>query len=480
MSDTSQGAATAAGAAAPGHALRGLPQVDRLIEAMSPAGLPVVAGPAPEPHALRAEAARQVIAQARAAALAGDPVPSLNDLAEAAVGLLRQGRRRRVVPVINATGVLLHTNLGRAPLGQRALAAIEAVSCGYSNLEFDLAQGRRGSRYDHARELLMMLTGAEAALVVNNNAAAVLLALSVAAKGREVVISRGELIEIGGEFRIPEILVQSGATLREVGTTNRTHRRDYEAAIGERTAAIMKVHPSNYEVVGFVKSVPARDLAEVAHGAGLPLIHDVGSGLLRRRVGGRDLAWLAAEPSVDEALSDGADVVTFSGDKLLGGPQAGIILGRVPMVAAMERSPLLRTYRVDKTTLAALEATLLTYLEGSEAELPLWSMALAEPSAIGERAEALRESLGGTDATIELSQGFSTTGGGSAPGCRIPTIVLGMAVPGRTPADLRAALVGADPPVIARVEADRLVLDLRSVAPDRDAVLAAALQRLLA
>ena len=268
-------------------ALRGLPQVDRLIEAIGSS----------EPHALKAAAARRVVAEARTAVREGAPAPSLPELAAAAGRLLEEGRRRRVMPLVNATGVLLHTNLGRAPLGREAMHAVEAVSTGYSNLEYDLAEGRRGSRYDHARELLTALTGAEAALVVNNNAAAVLLALATLARGREVVISRGELIEIGGEFRIPEILAESGAALREVGTTNRTHLRDYRAAIGDATAALMKVHPSNYQVVGFVKSVPAAELAELAHSRGLPLINDVGSGLLRRRIGGYEPPWLAGDPT---------------------------------------------------------------------------------------------------------------------------------------------------------------------------------------
>jgi L-seryl-tRNA(Ser) seleniumtransferase len=436
---------------------------------------------------LKAAAARRVIDEARAAIGEGAAPPTIEQLAASATRLLEAGRRHRLVPVVNATGVLLHTNLGRAPLGRRQLDAVEAVATGYSNLEFDLAAGRRGSRYDHARELLTTLTGAEAALVVNNNAAAVLLALASVARGREVVISRGELIEIGGEFRIPAILQESGATLREVGTTNRTHLKDYQEAIGEQTAAVMKVHPSNYQVIGFTKSVPGRDLAELAHaapGGGIPLIHDVGSGLLRRTIGGRQLPWLADEPTVEASLADGADVVTFSGDKLLGGPQAGLIVGRAELVAAMERSPLLRTYRVDKTTLAALEATLLAYLEGTEEELPLWSMALLAPSEIETRAAAVRSLLlahgRDVDAKVELVDGFSTTGGGSAPTSRIPTVLLEIAPRTLAVAAVRSALIGGDPPVVARVEEDRLVLDLRTVAPQQDTTVAEALRRVLA
>jgi L-seryl-tRNA(Ser) seleniumtransferase len=459
---------------------RQLPQVDRLIDAVG------TAPGAAEPHALKAAAARRVIDEARVAIGEGAPAPSKEQLVASTTRLLEAGRRRRLVPVVNATGVLLHTNLGRAPMGRRQLDAIEAVATGYSNLEFDLAEGRRGSRYDHARELLTTLTGAEAALVVNNNAAAVLLVLASVARGREVVISRGELIEIGGEFRIPAILQESGATLREVGTTNRTHLRDYREAIGESTAAVMKVHPSNYQVIGFTKSVPGRELAEFAHGApggGIPLIHDVGSGLLRHAIGGRQLPWLAEEPTVEASLADGADVVTFSGDKLLGGPQAGLIVGRAQIIAAMEHSPLLRTYRVDKTTLAALEATLLAYLEGREEELPLWSMALLAPSEIETRAAAVRSLLlhrgGDVDAKVELVDGFSTTGGGSAPTSTIPTVLLEIAPRTRAVAAVRSDLIGGDPPVVARLEEDRLVLDLRTVAPDQDATVAEALRRVL-
>jgi L-seryl-tRNA(Ser) seleniumtransferase len=462
--------------------LRALPAVDRLVDAIARDGTAATPGRG-DPLVLVTAAARQAIAWARASVLAGAAAPPLEELVEQARGLLAAGRRRRVVPLVNATGVLLHTNLGRAPLGAAALAAIATVASGYSNLEFDLATGRRGSRYDHARELLIALTGAEAALVVNNNAGAVLLALAALARGREVVISRGELIEIGGEFRIPEILSESGAVLREVGTTNRTHLRDYRAALGESTGAIMKVHPSNYEVVGFVASVPGRDLAELAHGAPggpLPLIHDVGSGLLRRRVGGVEPPWLAQEPTVEEALAAGADVVTFSGDKLLGGPQAGIIAGTAAALAPMARSPLLRTYRVDKTTLAALEATLLAYLDGCEEQLPLWSMALATPGAVEARAAAVSAALRATDAAVELAPGFSTTGGGSAPGCRIPTVTLRIDSPTHPAGELRAALVAGDPPVVARVEEDHLILDLRSVPSEQDGVVIDALQRVLA
>lgn len=343
-------------------------------------------------------------------------------------------------------------------------------------MEYDISSASRGSRYERPVDLLTTLTGAEAALVVNNNAAAVLLALASLARGREVVISRGELIEIGGGFRIPEILAESGAVLREVGTTNRTHLSDYEKAIGERTAAILKVHPSNYRVVGFASSVEAADLSRLAHARGLVLIHDIGSGLLTARVGGEESSWLSSEPSVREALED-ADVVTFSGDKLLGGPQAGVILGREHAVSQMRRSPLLRAFRVDKMTLAALEATLLDYLEGRETEIPVWSMALASLPEIEERARDLAARLEPIKGKVEVADGYSTTGGGSLPGGSIPTILVEIAPRDRSAAELFRALVGWDPPIVSRVENDKVVIDLRTVDPAHDMVLADAVLR---
>ncbi|MGH2767782.1 MAG: L-seryl-tRNA(Sec) selenium transferase [Actinomycetota bacterium] len=449
--------------------LRKLPQVDSLIEAIGKVGA----------RPLAAEAARRAIDEARGLVLLGFPAPTLEALAEKARALIRREGRRRLVPVINATGVLLHTNLGRAPLARPALEAVERIAGGYSNLEYDLERGSRGSRYDHARELLTAVTGAEAALVVNNNAAAVLLALAALAAGREVIVSRGELIEIGGEFRIPEILASSGAVLREVGTTNRTHLRDYRQAITDQTAAILKVHPSNYRVVGFVASVPSAELARVAHERGLFLIHDLGSGLLRRRVGGGEPPWLAPEPTVADAVVEGADVVTFSGDKLLGGPQAGLLVGRAQPMAAMGRSPLLRALRVDKTRLAALEATLIKYLDGSEAELPLWEMALADAGEVESRAAAVLSKLVGAEAKIELAAGWSTTGGGSLPGGTIATVLIQIAPRQVSPNVLVRRLLANAVPIVARIEEDRVVLDLRTVPPAEDRTVAEALRRLL-
>lgn len=454
----------------PDSEARKLPQVDRLIGAIGEEF----------PHSLASEAARAAIDEARASVLTGASAPAFDELVARARLLLSMIARRRLMPVINATGVLLHTNLGRAPLSDAAIEEIRKVASGYSNLEYDLEKGARGSRYDVATGLLATLTGADAALVVNNNAAAVLLALAALARGREVVISRGELIEIGGGFRIPEILAESGATLIEVGTTNRTHLRDYEKAIGPESGAIMKVHPSNYQVVGFTAAVATRDLARLAHDLGLPLIYDLGSGLLKRQIGGVEPAWLKSESTVAEALADGADIVTFSGDKLLGGPQTGIIVGRRDLMPALHQSPLLRAFRVDKTTLAALEATLAAYLAGREEELPFWSMALASPAEIEARALATREGLVGTAAKLELLDGSSAAGGGSAPGAAIPTVLLEVAPRSISAEELVRGLIDNDPPLVARIEADRVVIDFRTVLPDQDPVVTKALRRLLA
>ena len=440
--------------------LRSLPGVDRVIAALS--------GLAPDP--VVAATARLVIDDARRSILDGYPAPGLDEIVSRVRSALASGEGRGLRSVINATGVLIHTNLGRAPLGRAHLDAIDALGAGYSNLELDLGSGKRGHRYEHSRRALTTLTGAESALVVNNNAAAVLLALSALCAGKEVVISRGELVEIGGEFRIPDVMATSGARLVEVGTTNRTHIADYEKAITSETAAILKVHPSNYKVVGFTASVAPRELARLARGRGVPFIHDVGSGLVESPPGA---PWAAHEPSVSVSLEEGADLVTFSGDKLFGGPQAGIIVGRADLIEKLQRHPLMRTLRVDKVTLAALEATADAYLRDAWGELPLWKMALADEDALRDRAERLVGAVSKEVTArwkVETSRVMSVAGGGSLPGSEIPS--WGLTISGGDAEELQSALRAGDPPVIARVSDDRLIVDLRTVIEEQDEQLA--------
>jgi L-seryl-tRNA(Ser) seleniumtransferase len=343
----------------------------------------------------------------------------------------------------------------------RAIDAVAPIARGYSNLEWDAEHGRRGDRYVHVEPLLALATGAEAALVVNNNAAGVLLVCSALAPGKEVVVSRGELIEIGGEFRIPEILTTSGATLREVGTTNRTHVRDYERAIGENTAFLLKVHPSNYRVVGFTTSPATKDIAALARRHKVPLVYDVGSGLVGRP--------LADEPVVGDAVANGADLVCFSGDKLLGGPQAGIVCGRKELVDRLRVHPLLRAIRPDKMQLAALQATTESYLEGAADTLPAWSLLDTPPEQIKRRSKRLGKALSDAGFDVSIKEGESLAGGGSLPGEALPTTVLQLRLHGLSASDLAAALRTNDPPIVARVEEARLVLDLRTVFKAQDA-----------
>ncbi|MGQ0679276.1 MAG: L-seryl-tRNA(Sec) selenium transferase [Actinomycetota bacterium] len=450
--------------------LRAIPQVDRLGNALDHG----------YPHWLRVEGARSAIAAAGEAIRSGQPTPSFEQLAAAAAAEVVRLTRRSLGPVINATGVLLHTNLGRAPLAEAALRAVHEVSAGYSNLEYDLALGTRGSRYAHSAQMLAGLTGAEAALVVNNNAAAVLLALRALSRGKEAIISRGELIEIGGEFRIPEIMQESGAILREVGTTNRTHLKDYERAIGPETGVILKVHPSNYEVTGFTASVASRELAALAGRACVRMIHDIGSGLLSRQIAGGSIpGWLAKEPVAVEAVAEGADIVTFSGDKLFGGPQAGLIVGNAAAMAEVRKLSLLRTFRTDKTTLAALDATLRIYRAGQERELPFWRMALASVDDLAERSQTLVQHLPSSAAVVQVVDGYSTTGGGSAPSSRIPTPVIQVLSEQPGARALAEGLLRSAPPVVARIESGALEINLRTVDPPQDRVVAQMLSGLL-
>jgi len=409
--------------------LRDLPSVDELARG---AGDP-----------LAVDAARSLIERAREEIRSGvDP----GDLAARLRAELADARRPRLRRVINATGVILHTNLGRAPLPEAALERVREAARGYSNLEYDLTRGVRGSRQDHCAGILRRLTGAEAVLVVNNNAAAVLLALAALAEGREVIVSRGELIEIGDGFRIPDVLARSGARLVEVGTTNRTRAADYEAAIGPDTALLLRVHQSNFRLVGFEKRPSLRELAAVAGRQGLPLVDDLGSG---------SLVDLADEPTAREALAEGADLVCFSGDKLLGGPQAGIVVGRAELVERLRRHPLQRALRADKLALAALEGTLSLYLDPERArlEVPVLRM-LAEPvAAVRARAARLARLVGG-----EVEETAGRVGGGALPLAELESWACAVEE------ELAAPLRRGEPPVVGIVRDGRLLLDCRTLA----------------
>ena len=376
--------------------------------------------------------------------------------------------------VINATGVVIHTNLGRAPLSRSAMAAAEEAAFGYSNLEFDLATGRRGSRQAQLESMLRQLTGAEAALAVNNNASALLLGLLALAAGREVIVSRAEAVEIGGGFRVPDVLRQSGATLVDVGTTNRTYLRDYEDATNENTAAYLKVHASNFRVEGFTAEVGMKELAELGDRLGVAVLHDVGSGSLlpTSRYG------LAHEPMPQESVRHGMGLVFFSGDKLLGGPQAGIIAGRRDLVSQLARHPLARAVRIDKLSLASLTATLVHYLKGdAEQEVPVWRMISACPDDIRERAQRWKSQLNGA---YSIGETRSAIGGGSLPGETLPSWALMLdasSLPGGSDAVMRRLREGR-PPVVARVEDEKVLFDPRTVGPDEDGDLLSALQSL--
>ena len=375
---------------------------------------------------------------------------------------------RRIRRVINATGVVLHTNLGRAPISVRAMEAAREASA-YSSLEYDVEQGERSERAPVAAALLAALTGAEAALVVNNNAGALLLALAALGRGREVIVSRGELIEIGGEFRLPEIMEASGAVLREVGTTNRTHAKDYRKAIGDKSALVLKVHPSNYRVVGFTKDPAIAEVIAITHEAGLPVLYDIGSGLLSAD------ERLPGEPDASSAITAGADLVCFSGDKLLGGPQAGVLAGKANLIELCRRNPIARAVRADKLTLAAMESTAIAHARGWTDEIPAVAAINADPDELAVRAQRVVSTLPAGSASVE--PGESVTGGGSLPGHTLPTTLI--VIPHQKPNDFAAALRRNDPPVIARVDDGRVLLDLRAVAPTDDEVVATALRSAL-
>jgi L-seryl-tRNA(Ser) seleniumtransferase len=405
--------------------LRDLPSVDELARASD--------------DPLAVEAARSLLARAREEIRAGADPGDLASRLRYELAALRRPRLRRV---LNATGVLVHTNLGRAPLAEEALHRVVSSARGYSNLEYDLVSGSRGSRQDHVAAILRRLTGADSALVVNNNAAAVMLALAALAEGREVLVSRGELIEIGDGFRIPDVLARSGARLREVGTTNRTRAADYERAVGPETAVLLRVHQSNFRVVGFTEQPTVRELAQVADRHNLPLVDDLGSGVLVE---------LPGEPSAKEALAAGADLVTFSGDKLLGGPQAGIVVGRADLVERLRRHPLQRALRADKLTIAALEGTLALYLDAPE-RIPVLRMLRETADDVRVRASLLAELVDGA-----LEETIARVGGGALPLAEIPSFACAVEE------SLAAPLRTGEPPVVGIVRDGRLLLDCRTL-----------------
>jgi L-seryl-tRNA(Ser) seleniumtransferase len=433
-------------------ARRRLPSVDVVVRA---------AGELDVPRERFVAAVRDVLAKARTEGGAGADAA---EVARAAREQLAARDERSMRRVLNATGVVLQTNLGRAPLAPDAIAAI-ADAAGSVSVEYDLAAGQRGERHGHASALLRELSGAEDGVVVNNNAAAVLLALAALAARREVLVSRGELVEIGGGFRIPDVLQRSGAKLVEVGTTNRTYVKDYAAAIGERTAAILRVHASNFKVVGFTARPEDRSLAALAHERGIAFIHDLGSGtfLDTSRCG------LPHEGTVAEAIAAGADVVTFSGDKLLGGPQAGLAVGRASAIAALRTHPLMRALRPDKLTIAALVATLELYRDGrAAAELPVWRMLAATTGDLERRARAIVERLARAGVACEVVDTSSTVGGGSLPEETQPSRAIAIAPAAGTPASVAARLRRSRPPVVSRILDGRVALDLRAILPEDD------------
>ena len=447
------------------HLFRALPSVDACLTALAPH---LESDVCPRPLLRQAvteflDARREDI---RAGRIAADAAPSLHleALLPDLIIHARRAARPRLRRVLNATGVVIHTNMGRSVLAEAAADAVRVAAAGYCNLELDLATGGRGSRYSLVEDLLCQLTGAEAALVVNNNAAAVLLMLNALCEGGEVVVSRGQLVEIGGSFRIPDVMEKSGAVLREVGTTNRTHVRDYAAAITEATVALLRVHTSNYRVVGFHKEVPLPELAELGRQRGLPVLEDLGSGSLV------DFSpfGLPGEPTVQAVLRAGADVVTFSGDKVLGGPQAGIIAGRADLLARIRQNPLHRALRTDKFTLAALEATLRLYTEPETAlrAIPTLRMMTAPQDELARRARSLLRRVQrqlGEAVTCRLRDDVSRVGGGSFPERDLPTTVLCLRPAACSATELKERLLHSDPPLLGRLENDDFCLDVRTL-----------------
>ncbi|AOY60594.1 MULTISPECIES: L-seryl-tRNA(Sec) selenium transferase [Desulfococcus] len=460
--------------------LRRLPGIDRILEQtrVDPFFEAV-------PKPLLTRICREVVEDLRKAVIDGRPPVDENDMTDAGITArvkqhLGRTLKPNLIPVVNATGVVVHTNLGRSLLADEAVKNVARISRRYTNLEFDLVRGTRGLRYSAIEGILCELTGAEAAMAVNNNAAAVLLCLDTLARGKEAVVSRGELVEIGGSFRIPDVMVRSGARLREVGTTNRTHLRDYEQAIGDDTGLLLKVHTSNFSVVGFTKAVPARELVELGHKRGIPVMEDLGSGTLV------DLSvyGMIKEPTVQESVAAGIDVVTFSGDKLLGGPQAGLIVGKRAILDAVRQNPLTRALRIDKMTLAALETTLRIYRDPRKAvqAIPTLRMLIIPLSEIQQRAErftALMTASRSERLRLSILDGFSRVGGGALPLQELPTRCVSLAIDGISTAAIERRMRRHIPPVIGRIEADRFILDFRTVGEDDIDIIASAVGNLL-
>ncbi|HVP51095.1 MAG TPA: L-seryl-tRNA(Sec) selenium transferase [Terriglobales bacterium] len=459
---------------------RKLPSVDELLHRPEVAALVQREG-----HAAVTEAAREVLETLRKEIAAGNLDASAIELAvgglpAAVERRLRQSLAPSLRPVINATGVILHTNLGRAPLAEAALERIREVAGVYSNLEFDIASGERGKRDVHVERLTARLLNQEglsgiSTVVVNNNAAAVLLSLNTLAEGGEVIVSRGELVEIGGSFRIPDVMAKSGAVLREVGTTNRTRLADYAKAINERTRLLLRVHRSNFQIVGFTEQPALEDLVALGRKHKLRILEDLGSGAVIEL----SSVGVSGEPSVWDSLRAGVDVVTYSGDKLLGGPQAGLISGRSETIARIRSNPLFRALRVDKLTYAALEATLLAYVRQDHTAIPALRMMRLSAEEIGHRAQALAEKLrtNARKIEVEVVDGVSVIGGGAAPGATLPTVLLAITCEGLSADEFAARLRAHQPPIVARVEQRKVLLDLRTVFPEQDAIIATALSR---
>jgi L-seryl-tRNA(Ser) seleniumtransferase len=494
--------------ATPSELFRKLPSVDDVMRGPSISSLAASYG-----HDSAVDAARVVLSRLREEITSGlldaDGLElALSGLAGAVENQLRHALAYSLRPVINATGVILHTNLGRAPLGEAAIEHIRETAACYSNLEFDLEAGARGKRDAHVDRLFQRLLHEEvktaglrsaerarvpvptqavsipsnrapadvSTIVVNNNAAAVLLALNALADGGEVIVSRGELVEIGGSFRIPDVMAKSGAIQREVGTTNRTRTADYERAITERTRLLLRVHRSNFEITGFTEQASTADLVALARKRGIPLMEDLGSGALfdLRALG------ISGEPGVLDSLRSGVDIVTYSGDKLLGGPQAGLISGSSELVARMRANSLFRALRVDKLIYAALEATLLAYVKKDHDAIPTLRMMRLSKEAIGERAEALAGQVAGQKLKAEIVDGESILGGGAAPSSVLPTRLLALTCEGLSADELASRLRGSEPPIIARVDDGRVLLDLRTVFPEQDRAVVAILNRIVA